>query len=94
MSEAERKAQMYYQSCLDVNETMEALGGEPILQLLSTIGGWPALGYGAGADADFNLQHAIQIAHHELNVGGLFTWGVAEDDKNSSRHVIQVSFNH
>ena len=26
-----------------------------------------------------------------MNMGGFFTWAVAEDDKNSSRHVIQVN---
>ena len=43
VSEAEKRAQRYYQSCLDVNDTMETLGGKPVLELLGQIGGWPAI---------------------------------------------------
>jgi len=43
VSEAEKRAQRYYQSCLDVNDTMETLGGKPVLELMSQIGGWPAI---------------------------------------------------
>ena len=37
-----------------------------------------------------NFQRALQTAHNVMNMGGFFTWAVAEDDKNSTRHVIQV----
>ena len=68
---------------------METLGGKPMIDLLSEIGGWPAI------DETFNtkgwsLQRIIQITHNQFNMGGFFTWAVAEDDKNSSRHVIQM----
>ena len=33
-SVAERKAQMYYKSCLDENKTIEALGAQPLLDIL------------------------------------------------------------
>lgn len=35
---AERKAQIYYNSCLDRNGTMEKLGAEPIKNLISKVG--------------------------------------------------------
>lgn len=89
-NEAEKKAQKYYQSCLDVNETMESLGGKPILDLLTEIGGWPAINDQFNV-RHWNFQRTIQITHNQLNMGGFFSWVVAEDDKNSSRHVIQVS---
>ena len=92
VSEAEKRAQRYYQSCLDVNETMEALGGKPVLDLLVQIGGWSAIELpNAEAEKRWNFQHALQTAHNVMNMGGFFTWAVAEDDKNSSRHVIQVN---
>lgn len=91
-SEAEKRAQRYYQSCLDVNETMEALGGKPLLDLLEQIGGWPAIGHGESSKTGkWNFQAALQTAHNVMNMGGLFTWAVAEDDKNSTRHVLQVN---
>jgi len=88
-NEAEKKAQKYYQSCLDVNETMESLGGKPILDLLTEIGGWPAINDQFNV-RHWNFQRTIQITHNQLNMGGFFSWVVAEDDKNSSRHVIQM----
>lgn len=89
VSEAERRAQRYYQSCLDVNETMEALGGKPLLDLMNQIGGWPIVDGGINK-TNWRFQSSIQTAHNVMNMGGFFTWAVAEDDKNSTRHVIQV----
>lgn len=88
VGEAEKKAQRYYQSCLDLNETVESLGPKPMVELLGQIGGWPAIDRDGQRPWDF--QRAIETAHNALNMGGLFTWAVAEDDKNSSRHVIQM----
>ena len=33
----------------------------------------------------------LEAVQHGYNVGGLFVWNVGEDDKNSSRHVLQVT---
>lgn len=91
VSEAEKRAQRYYQSCLDINETMEALGSKPILELLTQIGGWSAIEpRNSEAEKRWVFQEALQTAHNVMNMGGFFTWAVAEDDKNSSRHIIQV----
>lgn len=88
-STAEKKAKMYYESCLDVDETMEKLGSKPMLQLLKEIGGWSV------TDTNFSvkkwtLQKILQKLHNTYNMGGLFGWAVGEDDRNSSRHVIQI----
>ncbi|KZS20196.1 Endothelin-converting enzyme 1 [Daphnia magna] len=91
VSEAEKRAQRYYQSCLDINETMEALGSKPILELLTQIGGWSAIEpRNSEAEKRWVFQEALQTAHNVMNMGGFFTWAVAEDDKNSSRHIIQM----
>ncbi|KAK9745197.1 Peptidase family M13 [Popillia japonica] len=37
-SKAEQKAKLYYESCLDLNETIENLGAKPMLDLLVKIG--------------------------------------------------------
>lgn len=70
---------------------METLGGKPVLDLLVQIGGWTAIeASNPEVERRWNFQKALQTAHNVMNMGGFFTWAVAEDDKNSSRHVIQV----
>lgn len=88
-STAERKAKMYFESCLDNDETMEKLGAKPMLSLLKDIGSWSV------TDESFNvknwtLQKVLQKLHNTYNMGGLFGWAVGEDDRNSSRHRIQI----
>lgn len=41
---AEKKAKLYYMSCIDVNETVDAKGSEPMLKLLKETGGWSISG--------------------------------------------------
>ncbi len=62
-SMAERKAKMYYESCLDNDETMEKLGAKPMLTLLKDIGSWSV------TDEKFNvknwtLQRVLQKLHN------------------------------
>ena len=39
-TESERKAKIYYQSCMDPNKTIEKIGADPLLELLQDMGGW------------------------------------------------------
>lgn len=87
-SKAERKAKQYYLSCMDANDTIEALGATPLQNLLKSVGGWNITG-------EFNidkwtLQRSMHALQNGYNMGGFFTWGISEDDRNSSRHIIQV----
>lgn len=88
-SKAEKKAKLYYQSCLDENEVMEKRGAEPMQTLLKDIGGWSVTESGFNVSA-FSLQKKLQTLQNKYNMGGLFGWAVAEDDRNSSQHVIQI----
>ena len=36
-SEAEQKAKLYYQSCMDVNDTIEDLGAKPMHDLMKKV---------------------------------------------------------
>lgn len=88
-STAEKKAKNYYESCLDTDETMEKLGAKPMLMLLKDIGSWGI------TDPNFSvkkwtLQKILQKLHNTYNMGGLFGWAVGEDDRNSSKHIIQI----
>ncbi|CAH1165627.1 unnamed protein product [Phyllotreta striolata] len=88
-SKAEQKAKMYYESCLDVNDTMEARGAQPMLDLLRKIGGWNVTESGFDVDK-WSLQNITQIVQNRYNIGGLFSYAVGEDDKNSTRHILQI----
>ncbi|KAH8041678.1 hypothetical protein HPB51_017480 [Rhipicephalus microplus] len=52
------------------------------------VGGWNVTG-NYSLDS-WQLQPALQIIHNVYSRSGLFSWAVGEDDRNSSRHVIQV----
>lgn len=91
-SKAEKKAKMYYESCLDENETIEKLGAKPMLKLLRDIGGWNVTSNAANPFnvSAWSLETALKTLQNKYNLGGLFAWGVGEDDRNSSRHIIQI----
>lgn len=87
-SKSEKKAKLYYMSCMDANETIETLGAKPMLDLLKEVGGWSIAG--PFNIENWNLQQSLQILQNKYNMGGLFSWAVQEDDRNSSIHIIQV----
>lgn len=87
-SKAEKKAKHYYMSCMDVNETIEALGPQPMIDVLDSIGGWNISGN--FSLQNWTLQKSMHILHNVYNVGGLFFWSISEDVRNSSRHIIQI----
>ncbi|XP_063925032.1 endothelin-converting enzyme homolog isoform X2 [Zophobas morio] len=88
-SKAEKKAKLYYESCLDANDTVEELGAKPMLDLLKKLGGWSI------TDSDFNannwsFQNTVQMVQNKYNIGALFAYMVGEDDKNSSKYILQI----
>lgn len=88
-SKAEQKAKLYYESCLDVNDTIEDLGAKPMLDLINKIGGWDITNRNFNI-SNWSLQNVLQIIQNKYNIGALFSYAVGEDDRNSSRHVIQI----
>ncbi|XP_033226220.1 endothelin-converting enzyme homolog isoform X2 [Belonocnema kinseyi] len=87
-SESEKKAKLYYLSCMDGNDTIEALGAKPMLELLDDVGGWNITG--KFNISSWSLQKSMHVLQNVYNMGGLFSWAVNEDDRNSSRHIIQI----
>uniref|UniRef100_A0A670JCB9 Endothelin-converting enzyme 1 n=1 Tax=Podarcis muralis TaxID=64176 RepID=A0A670JCB9_PODMU len=84
-SEAERKVQRYYQSCM--NETkIEELQATPLVDRIKKLGGWNISG--PWQEDDFN-QTLLQLAaqHH---IWPFFSIYVSADSKNSSVNIIQV----
>ncbi|KAI4454811.1 zinc metalloprotease family m13 neprilysin-related [Holotrichia oblita] len=88
-SKAEQKAKLYYESCLDLNETIETLGAKPMLDLLIKIDGWNISKSNFSATG-CSLQKTLQVIQNKYYIGALFSYAVGEDDRNSSRHVIQI----
>jgi neprilysin len=82
------KAKLYYQSCMDPNNTIELLGAKPLQDVLTDVGGWNISGN--FSIKGWTLQKALHVLQIKYGMNGLFSWGVNEDDKNSSRYVIQV----
>lgn len=58
-SKAEQKARIYYDSCMDVNETIETLGGKPLTELINKLGGWNISTPGYNVKK-FNMQEIFQ----------------------------------
>lgn len=91
-SEAEQKAKKYYESCLDENELIEKAGAKPMLKLIQDVGGWNVT---SNSTNRFNVtywsyEETLKVLQNRYNMGGLFGWAVGEDDRNSSRHIIQI----
>lgn len=62
-SNAEKKAKMYYESCMDTDEIMEKLGAKPMLSLLKEIGGWNVTNPSFNV-TKWTLQKVLQKLHN------------------------------
>ncbi|KAI8121604.1 Endothelin-converting enzyme like protein [Lucilia cuprina] len=92
-SEAEKKAKIYYESCLDRNDDLEKLGAKPMVDFLWKIGGWNVThtGFNIGKWSLANTLKKLQNRwDSSYNINCLFGWAIGEDDKNSTRHIIQI----
>uniref|UniRef100_A0A8C1D8L3 endothelin-converting enzyme 1 n=1 Tax=Cyprinus carpio carpio TaxID=630221 RepID=A0A8C1D8L3_CYPCA len=84
-SEAERKTQSYYLSCLN-EQRIEELGAQPLIDLIAKIGGWNIT---ESWDKD-NFLDILKIVSGPYRAQPFFTVGVSVDPKNSNSNVIQV----
>jgi len=62
-SNAERKAKVYYESCLDADEHMEKLGAKPMNDLLLQIGGWNVTKSGYNV-ANWTMARTLKTLHN------------------------------
>ncbi|XP_048247590.1 endothelin-converting enzyme homolog isoform X1 [Haliotis rufescens] len=89
-SNAERKAQAYFVSCMDKNKTVEALGAQPLLDILRGLGGWGISNKsGTWQQNAWNLQTAVEKVHM-IDVSPLFNMWVGGNDRNSSSNILLV----
>ena len=87
--EAEKKAQIYYRSCLDRKEIVEKRGAQPLLDVLAPLGGWHVTSDGQWDVGKFDFQTSMEKIH-ALDIGIFFAMWVSIDEKNSSQNIIQV----
>lgn len=87
-SDAEIKAKLYYQSCMDKNKTIDKLGSKPLEGLIRTFGGWPISNRTGVWDKN---KWTFQDALEKMKVFGVFfSYYIGEDDKNSTINIIQI----
>nr|XP_027199994.1 endothelin-converting enzyme homolog isoform X2 [Dermatophagoides pteronyssinus] len=87
-SDAERKAKIYYDSCMDRNKIIEKLKAKPMQEFIDLIGGWNISG---GFDVQaWSLQSKLTLMHNRYNRGGLFEWSVSADEKDSTKNVLNL----
>uniref|UniRef100_A0A8U7P6S7 Endothelin-converting enzyme 1 n=1 Tax=Corvus moneduloides TaxID=1196302 RepID=A0A8U7P6S7_CORMO len=84
-SEAERKAQRYYQACMNESK-IEELRATPLTELIQKLGGWNITG--TWASDNFNETLREVTAHYRTSP--FFSVYVSADSKNSNSNVIQV----
>ncbi|XP_078103369.1 endothelin-converting enzyme 2b isoform X1 [Sander vitreus] len=84
-SEAERKTQSYYLSCLNTVR-IEELGAQPLIDLIAKIGGWNM----TGPWEKENFMEVLKVVSGPYRAQPFFSVGVSADPKNSNSNVIQV----
>ncbi|XP_027731130.1 endothelin-converting enzyme 2 isoform X4 [Vombatus ursinus] len=84
-SEAERKTQRYYLSCLR-EQRIEELGAQPLRDLIDKIGGWNI----TGPWAQDNFMDVLKMVSGTYRASPFFTVYVGADAKSSNSNVIQV----
>lgn len=86
LSDAETKAKNLYKSCINYG-LLEKRGIQPLLDLLNTLGGWPALTpHWKGDNFDWlNLTAELRLYNNDIFI---VEW-IGPDMKNSDQNIIQ-----
>ncbi|KAM8805099.1 endothelin-converting enzyme 2 [Eudromia elegans] len=84
-SEAERKTQRYYLSCLR-EQRIEELGAQPLVELIDKIGGWNI----TGPWNQSNFMEVLKMVSGTYRATPFFTVYVGADSKSSNSNIIQV----
>ncbi|XP_006017174.1 endothelin-converting enzyme 2 [Alligator sinensis] len=84
-SEAERKTQRYYLSCLK-EQKIEELGSQPLMDLIEKIGGWNI----TGPWSQNNFMEVLKMVSGTYRASPFFTVYVGADSKSSNSNIIQV----
>lgn len=89
-SKAEQKAQVLYHSCLDSSNRIEALGAEPLKDIIRAVGGWSFSGDHNENLNDFDLKAKL-LAVQKFNTKALFQWYVRDGMNDTSQYELFVN---
>uniref|UniRef100_A0A803TEQ1 endothelin-converting enzyme 1 n=1 Tax=Anolis carolinensis TaxID=28377 RepID=A0A803TEQ1_ANOCA len=84
-SEAERKTQRFYLSCLK-EQKIEELGSQPLMDLIEKIGGWNI----TGPWNQTNFMEVLKLVSGTYRASPFFTVFVGADSKSSNSNIIQL----
>ena len=71
---------------------IEEIGDQPLRDMIKDLGGWPVL-YHSWDSPGWRLETLLGKLRGDYNQGLIVEQWVGPDDRNSSIHIIQVSFN-
>uniref|UniRef100_A0A4W3GW60 Endothelin-converting enzyme 1 n=1 Tax=Callorhinchus milii TaxID=7868 RepID=A0A4W3GW60_CALMI len=84
-SQAEHKAQWYYQACMN-EKKIEELQAQPLLDIITKLGGW-SLGQAGNQE---NFQETLRSVAADYLASPFFSVYISTDSKNSNSNIIQV----
>ncbi|XP_077998346.1 neprilysin-1-like [Glandiceps talaboti] len=90
-SDAIIKAKNNFKACMDT-DAIEVRGSQPLIDVITHLGGWPVLGDKPGGNWNeelFNLEDLMSTLLREIGSSFLVLTYVSTDSKESSRHVIK-----
>ncbi|KAJ8360466.1 hypothetical protein SKAU_G00169910 [Synaphobranchus kaupii] len=85
ITEAERKAQWYYQACMNESKIQD-LGAQPLQELINQTGGWAL----TEPWDKSNFHEVLRVVSANYRTSPFFTVFVSTDSKNSNSNIIQV----
>ena len=87
ITEAEMKAKLFYQSCIDKNDVIEKLGATPLTNILNK---FMRLDNDSKLTVNETFENLLTYVQIQFGLNALFEMNVNDDDKNSSYSDIQV----
>ncbi|CAK8671256.1 unnamed protein product [Clavelina lepadiformis] len=86
-SSSEKKAKLFYKSCLDL-DSINKLSTTPLIDIIAEIGGWSISGEWNQSDFDFNKSLELMAP---FSLFPFFSMDVGPDSKHSNSNVVIVS---
>ncbi|XP_039250644.2 endothelin-converting enzyme-like 1 isoform X1 [Styela clava] len=87
ITKAEMKAKAFFKSCLNL-AFINALGAQPMLDMISKMGGWDALG--TWDATTWNLDELLYVIQGEQSISVFFSMSIQPDDANETRNILRL----
>lgn len=90
-SQAEKKAKLFYESCLDEDEDITKLGAKPLLTMIDNVGGWAVLNENFDVK-NWNFQKTFDSIHNTYGLECLLAWFISIDHYDSSKYILNFFY--